>query len=180
MKKHTKNIGILLGLLATLVLPAASPVGAAPEEGGTPNPIVSCEVLGGTKVDKKTCDKQRSLIEQQKRQKELEEGSDLGRQNQEQGPILKGLFSCNNSSSNIENQCIYKLAVAIVNILAAGVGIAVIGGIIYGSILYASSGGAPDRSKQGITIITNALIGLLAYFLMWSLINWLVPGGLFN
>jgi hypothetical protein len=179
MKKHIKNTSLILGMLAAMFLPAAAvsqPVGASSH-----NPIISCDVMGNTRVDKETCDRQRALVEAQRRQSELEKDADLGRTGQkDRGPILSGLFTCNNKSANLENQCIYRFTIAIFNLLAAGVGIAVIAGIIYGSIVYGSSGGAPQRSQQGITIITNALIGLLAYFLMWSLINWLVPGGLFN
>jgi hypothetical protein len=179
MKKHIKKIGLVVGLLAVMVAPGLGLV--QPAAASSHNPIINCDVMGNTRVDKETCDRQRALVESQRRRDDLEKDADLGRTGQrDRGPILTGLFSCNNASPNIENQCIYRFTIAIFNLLAAGVGIAVIAGIIYGSIVYGTSGGAPQRSQQGVTIITNALIGLLAYFLMWSLINWLVPGGLFN
>lgn len=81
---------------------------------------------------------------------------------------------------NCGGQGIVGLLITIVNWLAIGVAIAVVGGIIYGAILYTSSGGNPEQSKKGIDTIRNAIIALILYFAMWALINFLVPGGLFN
>jgi hypothetical protein len=61
-----------------------------------------------------------------------------------------------------------------------GVTIAVIGGIIYGAFMYATSGGNSSQSQKAMGIIRNAIIALVLYFAMWSSLNWLIPGGLFN
>jgi hypothetical protein len=95
--------------------------------------------------------------------------------NECQGVATAFDFEC----SSDENPIVSALLL-ILNVMAAGVGIAVIGGIIYGSILYATSGGAPERSKQGTSIITNAVIALIVFFLMWAAVNFLLPGGLLN
>jgi hypothetical protein len=58
--------------------------------------------------------------------------------------------------------------------------LAVVGGIIYGAIMYTTSGGSPERSKQAMGIIQNAIMALVLYFAMWAVLNWLTPGGLFN
>lgn len=63
--------------------------------------------------------------------------------------------------------------------LSAGVGIAVIGGIVYGAILYISSSGNAAQTKKGIGIVIHAGIALLLYGSMWAIVNWLVPGGAF-
>jgi hypothetical protein len=75
---------------------------------------------------------------------------------------------------------IMGLLMTIFNWLAIGVTLVVIGGIIYGAITYTSSGGNPEQAKRGIGIIRNAIIALLMYFAMWSLLNFLVPGGVFT
>lgn len=75
---------------------------------------------------------------------------------------------------------ITPLFLTIFNWLAVGVSIAVVAGIIYGAILYTTSGGAQDRAKKGIDTIRNAVIALILYFAMFSLLNFLVPGGLFS
>jgi len=65
----------------------------------------------------------------------------------------------------------------IVNWMAIGVIVAVIGGVIYGAIMYTSSGGNPEQSKKGMDIIRNAVIALILYFAMAAILNFLVPGG---
>ncbi len=75
---------------------------------------------------------------------------------------------------------ILSLLITILNWLAVGVTIAVIGGIIYGAFMYATSGGNSSQSQKAMGIIRNAIIALVLYFAMWSSLNWLIPGGLFN
>lgn len=68
----------------------------------------------------------------------------------------------------------------IINFMAVGVGIAVVGGIIWGGLIYASSNGDSGKVKEAKTIIVNAIIGLLLFFFMYAIINFLVPGGVFS
>lgn len=74
---------------------------------------------------------------------------------------------------------ITPVLITFVNWLAVGVTLAVIGGIIYGAVMYTTSGGNPQQSQKAMGIIRNAFIALIMYFAMWALLNWLVPGGLF-
>lgn len=67
----------------------------------------------------------------------------------------------------------------VIKILTAGVGIAAVGGIAYGSILYTTAGGSLDNTKKAKQIIYNVVIGLVAYALMYSFLNFLMPGGIF-
>lgn len=75
---------------------------------------------------------------------------------------------------------VMSIVIQVINFLAVGVGIAVVGGIAWGGIVYASSNGDPGKTKQAITIIVNAVVGLLLFIFMYAFINFLVPGGLFN
>ncbi|MCL2037524.1 pilin [Candidatus Saccharibacteria bacterium] len=75
---------------------------------------------------------------------------------------------------------ITPLLITIVNWMAIGVSIAVLGGIIYGAILYTTSGGNPEQSKKGLDTIRNSVIGLVLYFIMWAALNFLVPGGILS
>lgn len=68
---------------------------------------------------------------------------------------------------------ILKLAI---QILTAGVGLAALGGIVYGAVLYSSAGGNVDQAKQARTIIFNVVIGLVCFALAFSFLNWLIPG----
>lgn len=86
-------------------------------------------------------------------------------------------WGCNGAS---DKDSILTVLVTISNWLAAGVVIAVIGGIIYGAIMYATSAGDAGKAKSATEIIRNAFIALVLYFLMWAFLQYIVPGGLFG
>lgn len=86
-------------------------------------------------------------------------------------------WGCNGAS---DKDSILTVLVTISNWLAAGVVIAVIGGIIYGAIMYATSAGDVGKAKSSTEIIKNAFIALVLYFLMWAFLQYIVPGGLFG
>lgn len=75
---------------------------------------------------------------------------------------------------------IWAVLMLVLNIMTAGVGILGVGGVVYGSIMYASAGDKADQTKKAIGIITNVVIGLLAYGFMYLVLNFLIPGGIFN
>lgn len=63
------------------------------------------------------------------------------------------------------------------DIFSVLVGIAAVGGIIYGSILYTTAGGSSENTKKGMTIIKDTIIGVIVYILMYVLLNYIIPGG---
>ena len=65
------------------------------------------------------------------------------------------------------------------NILTAGVGIIAVGGIVYGAILYTTAEDKADQVKKATDIITNVVIGLVMFGLMYAGLNFIVPGGVF-
>lgn len=83
-------------------------------------------------------------------------------------------------STDIKQSGVWALLILVLNILTAGVGIAAVGGIAYGAALYASSADKPEQAKAGMTFIKNVVIGLIAYALMFIILNFLIPGGLFS
>lgn len=66
-----------------------------------------------------------------------------------------------------------------IEILAAGVGVVATIVIIIAGIQYSSAGGDPQKVKAAKTRITNAIIGLIAYFFLFAFLQWIVPGGYF-
>lgn len=84
------------------------------------------------------------------------------------------IIACNTQGGNPAMSIILQVT----NFLAIGVGIAVVGGIVWGALMYISSNGDAAKTKQAITIIVNAVIGLLLFIFGWALVNALVPGGL--
>ena len=73
---------------------------------------------------------------------------------------------------------IFAILLGIVNIVAFGVGIAVVGGIIYGGLMYASARDNNGQVQKAINIIATSVVGLIAYALLWAVVNFIVPGGL--
>jgi hypothetical protein len=68
----------------------------------------------------------------------------------------------------------------IINVLAAGVGVAVTGSIIFGGIQYAAAGNNPNQVTAAKKRITDALIALIAFAFMYAFLQWIVPGGVFG
>ncbi len=85
------------------------------------------------------------------------------------------ILGCSGSGPNP----IIRTFMEIFEFFAVGVGILVVGGIIFGGIRYATANGNTSQAEQGVSIIVNAIIGLLLFIFMFVLVNWLVPGGIF-
>ncbi len=79
-----------------------------------------------------------------------------------------------------DSNSITVLILMVIDFLAIGVGIAVVGGIAYGGVKYASSAGDTNKTKEAIGIVTNAVIGLVLFVFMYAILNFFVPGGVFN
>lgn len=79
--------------------------------------------------------------------------------------------------TDVKKTGVYLLLVWVLNIMTAGVGIAAVGALVYAGILYASAGGGSDQIVKSKKIITDTVIGIVVYALMFLVINWLVPGG---
>ncbi|HET6746692.1 MAG TPA: hypothetical protein VFH06_01145 [Candidatus Saccharimonadales bacterium] len=97
------------------------------------------------------------------------------------GGAQTAIISCPQSSSgpNAKENGVWGVLLIVLNIMTAGVGIAAVGGIVYGSILYTSAGDSSEQTKKAIEIIRNVVIGLIAYGLMYLVLNYLIPGGIF-
>jgi hypothetical protein len=83
-------------------------------------------------------------------------------------------------NTSVEHSGVWGLLLMVINILTAGVGIVAVAGIIYGSVMYTSAGGNPENVKKARGIITNVVIGIIAYAFMFTILNFITPGGLFN
>ena len=97
------------------------------------------------------------------------------------GGVKTAIIKCsqNNKGDSITNNGIWGLLLMAINILTAGVGFLAIGGIVYASVLYTTAEDKADQVKQAMDIIQNVVIGLIVFVLMWSLLNFLIPGGVF-
>ncbi len=89
--------------------------------------------------------------------------------------ILKGI-NCD-SGTSLEGSGPMQLLRIALTILSALVGVAAVGVLIYAGIMYSSAGGNSQQVSSAKGMITNTIIGLLAYIMMFFFINWLLPGG---
>lgn len=99
------------------------------------------------------------------------------------GGVKTSILSCSQNAKNpknVEDTGIWGLLLLVLNIMTAGVGILAVGGVVYASILYASSSDNAEQTKRAKDIIKNIAIGILAYIGMYLLINFLIPGGVFT
>lgn len=64
-----------------------------------------------------------------------------------------------------------------INFMIAFVGLGVTIAIVYGGIEYGSSGGDPAKAASGKNHIRNAIFTLIAFFFLYALLNFLIPGG---
>jgi hypothetical protein len=154
--KQTIRFSLLLGIFS-LLTPLFAPLGVSavetdPGSGGGGNPSTST-----------TCDDQA--------------GVDLGEGEKEEC-AKKTAFtfgSCGNT--NVTISC---LAAEVMKFLSALVGIAVVAGITVGGIIYSTGSGNPAKTQKGVSIIINSVLGLMLFLLMFAIINFLIPGGVFK
>ncbi len=84
-----------------------------------------------------------------------------------------------NAYNGKEYSPILDMLFALIRFLSAGVGLVVIGSIIYAGIQYSASRGNPQSTEAAIKRVANSMFALLLYLFSFALLNFLVPGGLF-
>lgn len=93
------------------------------------------------------------------------------------------IIKCENvdvDKDGVENTGLWSLLLLTINILTAGVGVLALAGLVYGGVIYTSAGGSPEQVKKARVIFTNVVIGVIAFGGMYALLNFIVPGGVFN
>src|SRR3546814_860602 len=75
---------------------------------------------------------------------------------------------------------IWAILLIVINVMTAGVGVVAVLGIVYASILWTTAEDKADQLNKAKSIITNVIIGLLSFALMWAGLNFIVPGGVFE
>ena len=97
------------------------------------------------------------------------------------GGVQTALIECGgNKDGDLEDSGLWGLLMLVINVMTAGVGVLALAGFIYGAILYTSAGGNPEQVKKARVIFTNVVIGVIAFGGMFTLLNFIVPGGVFN
>lgn len=66
----------------------------------------------------------------------------------------------------------------VINVLIGLVAVVVIAMVITGGIQYSMAGGSPEKTSAAKKRITNALLAMFAFLLIWGFLQWLLPGGI--
>jgi len=97
------------------------------------------------------------------------------------GGVVTSLISCDQpGAKKVEDTGLWGLLLLLINILTAGVGVAAVGGVVYGSVLYTTARGNLDQVKKARVIIANTVVGIVMWVLLYAFLNYLIPGGLFT
>ncbi len=72
---------------------------------------------------------------------------------------------------------IWGILAIVLNVLMIGVGAAGVIGLVIAGIQYATASGDPGQMTKAKSRITQIVIGLVAFGLMWAFLEWLIPGG---
>lgn len=92
---------------------------------------------------------------------------------------LTAAQNCPSGSTALECTEIYtEFIKPLIQFLAIGVGVIVVIVIIIGGIQYATSAGNPQATAAAQKRIFGAILALVAFALLYALLNWVVPGGL--
>lgn len=98
-------------------------------------------------------------------------------------PVDQGGTKCipiNERTTVLTENPIYFYLRNILKFAAGGVGLAVVGGIIAGAYLYITARGNAGQTQQGQNIIINSIIGLLLFIFMYAILQFIIPGGVFQ
>ncbi len=99
------------------------------------------------------------------------------------GGVSTSIIDCGQEggdAASTEETGIWGVLVLALNILTTLVAVAALAGLIWGAIQYTSAGGNVEQTKKAMATITNVIIGILAYGLMYAFLNFIIPGGVFN
>ncbi len=93
-------------------------------------------------------------------------------------PDREAVTNCDNPQECFETNPIVRLILQFINFLSIGIGVVVTIVIIVGGIQYMTAGPNPQAVSAAKKRITNAILALLAYFLLYAFLQWVVPGGI--
>lgn len=95
------------------------------------------------------------------------------------GGIQTAVVDCASAKDTTGSPVVAILVMAI-QILTGAVGVVAIGALVYAGILYSSASSDAGQVTKAKDIIRNTIIGLILFALMATVLNFLIPGGLFS
>lgn len=94
---------------------------------------------------------------------------------------IKSCEACKKGDPNCleNNQIVKRVINPIVKVLSGLVALVIAGSIIYGGIQYSAAGDRADALQAAKKRITNSIIALAVFLLIFTILQWLIPGGIF-
>lgn len=98
------------------------------------------------------------------------------------GGVDTAIISCSqdNKGKTVKDNGVWGILLIAINIMTAGVGVAAVGGLLYAGIIYATASNDQAKVVKAKDTIYNVVLGLVMFALMWSFLQFLVPGGIFK
>ncbi len=84
------------------------------------------------------------------------------------------------AEGDLQQNGIWAILLIVIRIMTAGVGVAAVGGLAYAALLWTTAGGNSSQIAKSKQTMFNVVIGIVSFSLMWSLLQFLVPGGVFE
>ena len=95
------------------------------------------------------------------------------------GVTLSSPLTGNNCASGSQG-VIFAYLDMVIQFLSGLVGVFIVLMLIIGGVQYITSAGDPGAVKAAKSRITNAIIGLVLFIMMFAILNFLIPGGVFQ
>ncbi len=97
------------------------------------------------------------------------------------GKIQADNRTCCPDGTADDTSCLFaKYINPAIQLLAGLIGVVIAISIIVGGIQYTTSEGDPQKAAAAKSRITNALIGLAAFLLLYAFLQFIIPGGVLN
>lgn len=84
------------------------------------------------------------------------------------------------NGNTLQTNPIFIYLVAILKVMSGLVGVATVGGFVWGGILYITARANASQVEKAKMVIVNASIGLLMFIFMFAILQYLIPGGIFT
>jgi hypothetical protein len=83
-------------------------------------------------------------------------------------------------NDTVSSSGIWGVLLFVLKIMTAGVGVLAVLGVVWAAVLYTTADDRADQVKKAKDMIWNVVFGLIAFGLMYALLNFLIPGGIFT
>lgn len=78
------------------------------------------------------------------------------------------------------NSPIIDLLFSLIRFLSDGVGLVIVGSIIFAGIQYTTAGGDPQNVAKAIKRIRSSITALIFFIFIYAILNYLIPAGFFK